>query len=167
MSLKNDPISLRLPPAIQAGVEAFATANQLGLAEAIETLLRERLLQESWLTEKQRRQVIAEANLKATVEAMLTRIKEEDTWGPDVTRTVFAEIQRDHGALHAEATADAELPRIHRDLGKLAKKILDAEVVKENGKTKLVNLPRNSGELIQAHSQLIRRGVGGASATSA
>jgi hypothetical protein len=58
MSLKNDPISLRLPPAIQAGVEAFAKANRLGLAESIETLLREKLLEGSWLTDKQRRHTL-------------------------------------------------------------------------------------------------------------
>lgn len=152
------PLSFRPRPATRAGLEAYAKAKNVDLAEAVEALLVLQLIAGGWLTEDQRRQVVAETSLMAEAESMLTAVKKADDWGDDVTRVLFSSIQRDHESLHAEATANGETPRVHRNIGKLARKVLEAEVATENGKTKLVYVPRGSKELIGAYTPLHRRG---------
>ncbi|BBO01992.1 MULTISPECIES: hypothetical protein [Bradyrhizobium] len=155
-----DPISLRLPPNLQAGVDACAAARALSPAEAVEYLVREALLTGKWLTVDQRLQLEAEAATMAVVDVIVTRIKDEDAWGDDVTRTVFVELRDKHRAEYDAAIANGEAARVNRDIGKRVRRLLDADVVIENGGyRKMGQVPRSADELIKTYTVLRRRGV--------
>lgn len=155
-----ESISLRLPGPIQAGVDACAGAKNLSLPEAVEYLLREALLAGNWLTVDQQKQLAAEAATMTAVEAVVARLKESDTWGDDVTRTVFVEIRDKHRANYDLAIAGGEAARVNRDIGKRVRKLLDADVVLETGGyRKMGQVPRGAGELIKTYTVLRRRGV--------
>ena len=160
MSIASDPISLRLPPNLLAGVEACAAARRSSPAEAVEHLVREGLTAGKWLDAEQREQVVAEGRLMAVADDIVARIRKADRWGDDVTFRVFEKIRTDHSATYDAAIgADgSERSRINRQIGGLVRRRLDAEVVVENGYRRMGQVPRGTDSLIKVFTVLRRRG---------
>jgi hypothetical protein len=151
-----DPISLRLPLPLQAGVEACAEDRSLSTAEAIEELVRQALIASKYLAADQRRQVEAEMRIMTAVETMVRRMKADDDWGDDVTKTVFDTLQRDQLADYEPAVAMGNGARINRQIGARVRSLLNAEVVMEKRYRKMGQVPRAEQSLIKTYTILRR-----------
>ena len=160
------PISVRLPAPLLGGVAAFADANRLDLPEAIEELVRRALtfvpLDQDYLPGLAGDQARAESELFGIIDKIVMRKHQEDTWGEDVTNTVFEAIQADEAALevYRRAIAGEQVGRINRRIGSKTRKLLGADVIKDQEGKRVFGQPsRSAGALIKTYTKLCRPGA--------
>ncbi len=158
------PISVRLPTPILHGVAAFAEDNRFEVSEAVEEIVRRALISDllgkDYLPGPAGDQARAESELFGIVDKIVTRKRKEDTWGDDVTNTVFDEIQVDEKSLdiYRRAIAVDQVGRINRRVGSKIRRRLDAEVCKDaEGKRDIGQPSRAAGSLIKTYTKLCRR----------
>jgi hypothetical protein len=89
------------------------------------------------------------AQLKRWLEPFLDDLRERGGWPEDITITVFEHIRDQAHDLYDAATEDVGRSALNRELGRMIKERLDAEVVRSGTQPKVKKVRRDSGSLIQ------------------
>ena len=91
----------------------------------------------------------AQRNLYDWLEPRLDRLRQEGSWPPDITLTIFDEIRDDARGLYDAAVAEVGRDRLNRDIGRMIKERLHARVLTEGGKPCRIKVPRSRRSLVQ------------------
>ncbi|WP_300974470.1 hypothetical protein [Sphingomonas sp. LHG3406-1] len=89
------------------------------------------------------------AELKRWLEPFLGDLRRRGGWPEDITITVFEHIRDQAHDLYDAAAEDVGRSALNRELGRMVKERLDAEVVTIGTRPKVKKVRRNSGSLIQ------------------
>ena len=79
----------------------------------------------------------------------LDKLRQEGSWPPDITLTIFDEIRDDARGLYDAAVAEVGRDRLNRDIGRMIKERLHARVLTEGGKPRRIKVPRSRRSLVQ------------------
>ncbi len=161
---RTTPITLSLAPSLYRLVELHAAKNGVDLLEAVETILRDALMDE--LEPADKRQVQAESELMEIVGRLVTDISQTG-WDEDVTAAVFEKIADEHLDLYREAVGgdpfhfgNAEKSRINKRIGARIKRLLAADIVMSRGIRAKGQPSRKTPSLIMSYTLLRPRNVG-------
>lgn len=163
MSQTEAPLVLRLSSSVKAGVIEYAEAEGMEMAEAVEALLAKALLATSKNPDVLAR-IKAQIAVTEFVEAVTEARRDGGDWGRDVTHEIFRQVREERLPEYAVAVGGnayasgvEEKAQLNRRLGRRIRRILDAEVEKNDaGKPAQASPPAAGGPwLIRSYTPFV------------
>lgn len=140
-----------------AGVEQL---NQLAAAEGVSPSLKAKQMLEALLAQAEvtaGSPAVAERELLRRVTQIVSLYRDRDDWDEHVTLNVFQRIRAEMPELYAHAIAGGAKTRINREIGRLVRATLGADIdFDAKDLVRACQLPRGAGELIRSYTLLYR-----------
>lgn len=159
MARAETTMSFSASPQLQEGVQAYATAQSLTVPEALEQIVRTAVI--DFAPEEGKMQMQAETEILDFVKDQALTLRDQGNWSEDVTGEIFNLIKRVKLEVYSTAIGgqpfsfgNDDKARINRKIGARIKRLLDAEVVMENGKRAKVQPSRTEDSLVMSYSRL-------------
>jgi hypothetical protein len=156
-------VTVRFSPNVFEGLRAYAGRHELDLSEAVETMVRQRVIDDADLiSDEHRVQVQAEADLFAFVQ-MTVADYQQTGWDEHVTGRVFERIRDQKIETYTRAVGcdpftfgHPEKARINKRIGALTKRLLGADVIMTGKRREKGQPSRTEKSLILSYTLLTK-----------